>query len=99
LPIEIARSLYAARDYHVLWTHDFAGRRESGALDNMGYGMVADVYLPALTAAVKRYDASGRVPLYMILIDEFFYEPRDGRLWMSILENPLHASMRLPGDN
>jgi len=35
----------------------------------------------------------------MILIDEFFYEPRDGRLWMSILENPLHASMRLPGDN
>src|SRR5439155_22497550 len=51
LPIEIARSIYAARDYHVLWTHDFAGRRESGALDNMGYGMVADVYLPALTAA------------------------------------------------
>ncbi len=99
LPLEIARSIYAARDYHVLSTHDFTGQRESGAIDNIAYSMVADVYFPALTEAVKRYDATGRMPLYMILIDQFFYEPRNGRLWMTMLEDPLHARTSLPGEN
>jgi hypothetical protein len=99
LPLEIARSIFATRDYHVLWTHDFAGHvLETGAVDNVSYSIVADAYLPALTAAVKRYDATGRLPVYMILLDQFFYEPNDGRLWMTMLENPLAASMRLPGD-
>jgi hypothetical protein len=93
LPLEIARTIFATRDYHVLWTHDFAGRRFSGTIDNIGYSMVADVYLPALTAAVQRYDSTGVMPLYMILLDEYFYEPNDGRLWMTILEDPLNASM------
>ena len=97
LPLEIARSIYAARDYHVLWVHDFAGRRESGAVDNVGYEMVADVYFPALTAAVKRYDTLGSLPLYMILIDQFFYEPMQGRLWMTMLADPLHANLTLRG--
>ena len=100
LSLEIARSIYAARDYHVLWIHDFTGRREkTGTVDNVSYEMVADAYLPALTAAVKRYDGTGRLPAYMIMLDQFFYEPRDGRLWMSMLEDPLSASMNLPGDN
>jgi hypothetical protein len=98
LPLEIARSIYAARTYHVLWTHDFTGRTEAGAIDDVGYSMVADAYLPALTAAVRRYDSTGVLPAYIILQDEFFYEPRDNRLWMNILEDPLHVSMRLPGD-
>lgn len=98
LPLEIARSIYATRSYHVLWTHDFAGRRQSGAIDNVAYSMVADAYLPALTAAVKRYDTTGVFPVYLILQDEYFYEPRDNRLWMTMLEDPLHASMRLRGD-
>ena len=98
LPLEIARSIYATRSYHVVWTHDFAGRRVSGAIDNVAYSMVADAYLPALTAAVKRYDTTGVFPVYLILQDEYFYEPRDNRLWMTMLEDPLHASMRLRGD-
>ena len=98
LPLEIARSIYATRNYHVVWTHDFAGRRASGAIDNVAYSMVADAYLPALTAAVKRYDTTGVFPVYLILQDEYFYEPRDNRLWMTMLEDPLHASMRLRGD-
>ena len=100
LPLEIARSIYAAREYHVLWTHDFAGHAlETGEVDNVSYSMVADAYLPALTAAVKRYDATGRLPAYMIFLDQFFYEPNDGRLWMTMLENPLVADMSLPGNN
>jgi hypothetical protein len=98
LPIEIARSIYAARSYHVLWTHDFTGRTDVNAIDNVGYSMVADAYYPALTAAVRRYDSTGVFPTYMILQDEFFYEPRDNRLWMNILEDPMHARIRLRGD-
>ena len=97
LPLEIARTVYAARDYHVMWLHDFAGRREAtGSVDNVGYEMVADVYLPALTAAVKRYDEVGRLPLYLVSLDQYFYEPRDGALWMSLLEDPMHHRLELP---
>ena len=99
LPIEIARSLYAARDYHVLWTHDFRGRKENGEVDNIGYHMVADAYLPVLTEAVKRYDSTGTLPAYMIFLDQHWYEVRQGRLWMTILQDPLKASMKLPGAN
>jgi hypothetical protein len=100
LALEIARSIYAARTYHVLWIHDFTGRREkTGTVDNVSYEMVANAYLPALTEAVKRYDQTGTLPVYMIRLDQFFYEPRDGRLFMTMLEDPLGASMDLPGDN
>jgi hypothetical protein len=100
LALEIARSIYATRDYHVLWIHDFTGRREkTGTVDNVSYEMVANAYLPALTEAVKRYDQTGKLPVYMIMLDQFFYEPRDGRLFMTMLEDPLGASMDLPGEN
>ena len=100
LPLEVARSILAARQYHVLWTHEFQGREWfTRAIDNVGYTMVADAYFPALTAAVRRYDSTGVMPLYMILHDQYFYEISDGRLWLTILENPLHASMRIKGDD
>lgn len=100
LPLEMARTIFATRDYHVLWTHDFAGRRlGTGTIDNLGYSMVADVYLPALTEAVKRYDSTGVMPLYMIMLDQYFYEPNDGRLWMTILEDPLNADMTVAEDS
>ncbi|MGH7678989.1 MAG: hypothetical protein ACRENU_11020, partial [Gemmatimonadaceae bacterium] len=98
IPLEIARSIFAARDYHVLWTHDFAGQRDrTKSLDEVSYAMVADAYLPALTAAVQRYDSVRVLPVYMILLDQFYYAQRNGRLWMDILENPLHAPISLPG--
>jgi hypothetical protein len=100
LPLEIARSIFATRDYHVLWVHDFAGQRdETKAMDEMSFTMVADAYLPALTRAVQQYDSVGKMPAYMIMIDEFFYAQRNGRLWMTILENPLESELRLPGSN
>jgi phosphatidylserine/phosphatidylglycerophosphate/cardiolipin synthase-like enzyme len=100
LPLEIARSIYAAREYHVLWTHEFMGRDWfTRAVDNVGYEMVADAYLPALTEAVKRYDSTGVIPAYMILHDQYYYEVSDGRLWLTILDDPLNASMRIRGDD
>ena len=100
LPLEVARSILAAREYHVLWTHEFMGRQwVSRAIDNIGYTMVADAYFPALTAAVRRYDSTGVFPIYMILQDQFYYEVSDGRLWLTILADPLGASMKLQGDD
>ncbi len=100
LTLEVARSILAARQYHVLWTHEFMGREwYTRAIDNVGYTIVADAYLPALTAAVRRYDSTGVMPTYMILHDQFFYETSDGRLWLTILQDPLHASMHLKGDD
>ena len=95
LTVEIARSIIAARRYHVLWTHDFTGRRPTGELDQVAYTMVADAYLPALTAAVQRYDTSGTMPQYFILLDAFYYHARAATIWLSILENPLHAAVHL----
>jgi hypothetical protein len=100
LPLEVARSVLAARQYHVMWTHEFMGRDwYTRAIDNVGYTMVADAYLAALTAAVRRYDSTGVMPVYMILHDQFFYETSDGRLWLTILEDPLNASMHIKGDD
>ncbi|HEX4684974.1 MAG TPA: hypothetical protein VH277_19800, partial [Gemmatimonadaceae bacterium] len=100
LALEVARSILAARQYHVLWTHEFMGREwNTRAIDNVGYTMVADAYLPALTAAVRRYDSTGVMTMYMVLHDQYFYETSDGRLWLTILQDPLNASMRLKGDD
>ena len=100
IPLEIVRTVFATRDYHVLWTHDFSGIREgTNRLDEVSYAMVADGYLPALTQAVQRYDSTGHMPLYIIFHDQWYYERNNGRLWMDILENPLRADMKLPPGN
>jgi len=54
-------------------------------------------YLESLIARVRGYDTSGKLPTYMIFLDQNFYEPNRGRIWMSFLEDPLHAKLRLPG--
>ncbi|HEX3157641.1 MAG TPA: hypothetical protein VHQ45_03945 [Gemmatimonadaceae bacterium] len=97
--VEIARSILVARDYHVLWLHDFAGRRPSGAVDRVGFRQVADIYFPALTRAAERFDSTGRLTTYLLFLDQNFYEPNDGRLWMTILEDPLGADVKLPEGN
>ena len=100
IPLEIARSIFATRDYHVLQVHDFAGLREGGgkgSVDEVSYRLVAEVYLPALTQAALRYDSTRRMPAYNIFIDQFFYESGNDRLWLTILEDPLNARIDLPG--
>ena len=88
---ELQRTIKAARDYHVLWVHDFAGRNGLARPDSVSRDAVLH-YLEALTASVQRYDSVGRMPSYFIFLDQFYYQRSDSRLWMSVLENPLeHA--------
>jgi len=93
---QLNRTIREAEDYHILLTHDFRGFDRQGDPDEMAYGHVLRSYLAALTARVKAYDSTGRFPVYMILIDEWFYDVNRARLWMSLLEDPLRHTVHLP---
>lgn len=91
---EFLRTIRAARAYHVLWLHDFMGRNGT-EVDAVGFVMTVDGYLKALTRGVREFDVSGRLPTFIIFLDQHFYDLRDGRLWMTVLENPLQATERV----
>ena len=93
---ELLRHIQAAEDYHVLWVHDYRGKNSAGGSDRLGFDQVYHGYLKALTQRVRAYDATGKLPVYMIFLDQNFYEPNAGRIWMSFLEDPLHRQIDLP---
>ncbi len=93
---EFLRTIRAAREYHVLWLHDFMGRR-GREVDAVGFGVTVDGYLAALIQAVRDFDRNGRLPTWIIFLDQHFYDLRDGRLWMNLLERPLDATASLAG--
>lgn len=95
---ELIRSIHAARDYHVLWVHDFAGTAPDGLVDRVAARVVIDGYLAALTAAVRRFDERGAIPAYMILLDQWYFDFRHARWWMGLLADPMGADLRLPGE-
>lgn len=93
---QLSRTIHSARDYHVLWIHDFRGHDAAGQPDAMSYAHVLHSYLAALTLRVREYDRTGRIPAFMILIDEWFYQVNNGRLWLTLLEDPVHHRLDLP---
>jgi hypothetical protein len=94
--VEHARMVLEAEDYHVLWIHDVRGNNGAGDPDAVGYHQSVDVYLRALINAVNRYDQTGKIPQYIIILDQWFYQANNGRLWMELLQDPLHHEMDLP---
>ena len=80
----------------MLWIHDYRGRNSAGGSDRLGFDQIYDGYLNALTERVRAYDTTGKLPVYMIFLDQNFYEPNAGRIWMSFLEDPLHQRVDLP---
>lgn len=97
--VELLRSIHDTETYHVLWIHDFRGRDGAGRVDRTGFRITAEGYLRALLDRVRAYDETGRLPVYLILLDQFYYEANDGRLWMTLLERPLDHRLELPGDD
>ncbi len=93
---QLSRTIRAARDYHVLWVHDVRGIDEQGHPDEMTYRHVLRSYLAAMIARVRAYDSTGRFPVYMIILDEWFYSVNRTNLWFDLLEDPLHHRVRLP---
>ena len=95
---EVERSIREARDYHVLWIHDFRGLTDEGKPDRRSLRYVVRAYLEALTERVRGYDDDPRhhLPIYLIFLDQHYYEVNAGRVWLDVLEHPLRAMKPLP---
>ena len=94
--IEFARMVLEAKDYSVLWIHDVRGLDGYGQPDEVAYRQAAHVYLPALISAVKAYGQTGKIPQHIILLDQWFFQANKGRLFLDLLDNPLHHELDLP---
>lgn len=93
---ELLRMIQDTRSYHVLWIHDFRGFDGRGDPDAVAFRTVMDGYLDALADRVEAYDREGALPVYLIVIDQWFYEANQGRLWLSLLEDPMRHDLDLP---
>jgi len=93
---ELSRMIREAEDYHVLWIHDFRGYDAQGNPDEEGFKQVVDAYLRALIDRVGAYDAVGKIPQYLIFIDQMYFQANGGRLWLDLLQDPLHHKIHLP---
>lgn len=93
---QLSRTISEAEEYHVLWTHDFRGIDGGGKPDEMSFRHVLRSYFAAMTKRVRAYDSTGTFPVYLIFIDQWFYEVNKGRLWLSLLEHPVDGTADLP---
>ncbi len=92
---ELADQIASARNYQVLWVHDFRGVAADQTPDSIGAFQSLN-YLRALLRGVERYDSLGSMPSYFIFYDQNYYETGRSRLWMSLLQDPLGHELRLP---
>ena len=93
---EVARMILETEDYHVLWIHDYRGVTPAGNPDRIGFAQTLYGYLHAMTNRVRAYDEKGKFPVYLIIIDQFYYEANNGKLWLDLLEDPLVYELHLP---
>jgi len=92
---ELARMIQWAEDYHVLWIHDFSGRDKTGEPDETSRQTV-EAYLQALIENVRAYETTRKIPVYMIFLDQHYFEHNHSRLWLALLEDPLGHEVHLP---
>jgi hypothetical protein len=92
---EAIRSIEQAQDYHLLWVHDFRGRNSAGGPDTLSLRYVVGAYLRALARHAAAYDERRRLPVFMIFIDEHYYEANADGIWLNLLARPLDER-RLP---
>jgi hypothetical protein len=93
---ELARMILETEDYHVLWIHDYAGVGIGGKPDSVSFRMTTRVYLRALIERIKAYDDTKKLPVYMIFLDQHYYEINKAKHWLELLENPLGHKIKLP---
>ncbi len=93
---ELGRMIHEAEDYHVLWIHDYRGTNNLGDPDVVGYRMSTGGYLKAIINNVRKYDKTGKMPVYMVILDQFYFEAGHGKLWLEFLEDPLDRKIDLP---
>lgn len=93
--LEMARSVMEAEDYHVLWVHDYRGKNGAGNPDAIAFEHTLN-YLRAMTMRVRKYDETGKLPIYMIFLDQHYFELNKGRVYLRVLHDPLNYHLDLP---
>ncbi len=96
--VEVGRMIRDARDHHVLWIHDVKGVNAEGNPDFLTFAQVVGAYFPALIDAVRSYDQTGKIPQYLIILDQWFYQANKGKLWLELLMDPMNFEMDLPDE-
>ncbi len=86
---QLIRSISRAEEYHILWVHDFRGTDDEGRPDRFATAVVTQAYLTALRARIAQYDSTGHLPVYMIFLDQFYFEQSRSRALLRVLLNPL----------
>ena len=94
--IELVRSIARAEEYHVLWVHDFAGINVHGEPDRLSLYTVTQAYLRALRDRVAEYDSIGRLPVFMLFLDQHYFDKNRSRALLAFLANPLRHRLDLP---
>jgi hypothetical protein len=94
--MELAESISRAENYHVLWIHDIASFNAAGNPDLVTFAQMVRRYLGSLIRGVREYDDRGAMPIYLIMFDQHYYELKQSRLWMNVLEDPLHETFPFP---
>jgi hypothetical protein len=92
---EVSRQIHAARDYHILWIHDIAAFDAGGDPDTLTFVQIKDSYFQAMIDRIKEYDDTGKLPVFMIFLDQFFYQANKTRTWLRLLEKPLTYQLKL----
>jgi len=90
---ELVRMIQETDTYQVTIIHDFRGRTVTGRADMIGWDLVIDGYLNALTRAVGDLDAGTRdeFPQYILFLDENYYHINKARRIITFLESLLDA--------
>lgn len=92
----LRESIGQAEDYHVLWVHDFRGLNDAGKPDRLSLFMATSAYLAALRDRVRTYDSTGRLPVYMLFLDQLYFEQNKSRDLLNLLQDPLGQRVSLP---
>lgn len=91
---ELSRMIELTRDYHVLWIHDFKGVNAENEPDAIAFETVID-YLQALIDRINSYGTTGKIPTYMIFLDQHYYEINKSRFWLEVLADPLRHDFHM----
>jgi hypothetical protein len=93
---ELARTIRSAEDYHVLWIHDIRGLNSVGEPDEISYRLVTEAYLQTLIKRIREYESTRKIPVYMIFMDQHYFEINHSRPWLALLENPMDYDVHFP---
>ena len=94
--LEFFRSVHEAREYHVLWIHDYRGNNAQGKPDEIAFKQTVRGYISAMSERIEAYDETHVLPQYFIFLDQNYFEANKSRLFFRVLLDPMNYELDLP---